>query len=71
MSPTPASPALGEETRLLIEQALRDLSDHMHEVTRAQAAGLDVSDQRERNVAARRRLETIYRTYYPQGGGIQ
>lgn len=57
-------PILGNNVRILIEEALRALSDHVIEMDRATAAGLDVTDLRRRNAESRGKLERIHSTYF-------
>lgn len=57
-------PILGNDVRILVEQSLRALSDHVIELDRAAAAGLDVTALRQRNATARAALERIHSTYF-------
>lgn len=57
-------PILGNDVRTLVEEALRALSDHVVEMDRAAAAGLDVTALRQRNATARAALERIHATYF-------
>lgn len=67
----PGAPVLGPDQQRLIQDALRQLSDHAREVERARAAGLDVGDQPERNRQARSKLQAIHDTYFDPTAGLQ